>query len=143
MGCYNHRHGAILVVVLVCLMVAAAIFVCVVRQVGMSRQTEQTSHRSVQAAWLAEAGAERAAARLAASAAYAGEIWQIPAAELGGADAAEVRIKAEPVAGRSGQWRIRVEADYPTVPELRCRRVKEVLIDREKMASPKTATASS
>jgi hypothetical protein len=140
---YNHRHGAILVVVLVCLMVAAAIFVCVVRQVGMSRQAGQTSHRSVQAGWLAEAGAERAAARLAASAAYAGEIWHIPAAELRGTDTAEVRIKAERLAGRAGRWRIRVEADYPTAPELRCRRVKEIVIDREQIATPKAAAASS
>ncbi len=142
MGCYNHRRGAILVVVLVCLMVSAAILVCVVRQVGMSRQTQRTSQGSVQAAWLAEAGVERAAARLAANAAYAGETWPIPAAELGGNDDAEVRIKAERMAGRSGQWKIRVEADYPTAPAFRCRRVKEILIDRETMAPPKAAASS-
>ncbi len=143
MCCRNHRRGAILVVVIVCLMVAAAILVCVVRQVGMSRQAQQRSHGSVQAGWLAEAGVERAAARLAANAAYAGETWRIPAAELGGNDDAEVRIKVERMAGRSGQWMIRVEADYPTAAEFRCRRGKEVLIDREKMAPPKAATASS
>ncbi len=142
MSCYNRRRGAILVAVIVCLMVAAALLVCIVRQLGMGRQTQQTSHRSVQAWWLAEAGVERAAARLAANAAYAGETWRISAAELDGNDAAEVRIKAEPMAGRAGQWRIRVEADYPTAAEFRCRRMKEIVIDRNPMAPPKAARAS-
>ena len=138
----NHRRGAIMVAVILCLIVVVGLLVCVVKQVGMSRQAQQSSQQSVQAGWLAEAGVERAAAHLAANAVYAGETWQIPAAELGGNDAAEVRVKAEPMAGRPGQWRIRVEADYPTAPEFRCRRVKQIVIDREKVAPPKAATAS-
>jgi Tfp pilus assembly protein PilX len=142
MGCRKQRRGVILVVVIVCLMVTAAIVICLVRQLNMSRQMQQASHDSVQAGWLAEAGVERAAARLAANAAYAGETWQIAATELGGNDAAEVRIKADRLAGRSDQWKIRVEADYPIVPAFRCRRMKEIVIAREKMAPPKAATAS-
>jgi Tfp pilus assembly protein PilV len=138
----KHRRGVIVIVVIVCLMVAAAIVVSVVRQAGMERRTQQTSHRGVQADWLAEAGVERAAARLAANAAYAGETWRISAADLGGDSAAEVRIKAEPVANHPSQRRIRVEADFPIAPELRCRRVKQMVVDREKIASPTAAKAS-
>ncbi len=138
----NHRRGVILIVVIVCLMVAAAIVVSVARQAGMERRTQQTSHWGAQAEWLAEAGVERAAARLAANAAYAGETWRISAEDLGEDSAAEVRIKAETIAGHSGQRMIRVEADFPIAPELRCRRVKQMVVDREKMASPTAAKAS-
>ena len=138
----NHRRGVIVIVVIVCLMVAAAIIVLVARQAGMQRRTQRTSHWGVQAEWLAEAGIERAAARLAANAAYVGETWHIAAADLGGDDAAEVRIKTEAIANHPGQRMIRVEADYPIAPELRCRRVKQMLVDREKMASPPAAKAS-
>ena len=63
--------------VLVCLAVAAAISVVVVRQIATERQAVQMNHRSLQALWLAEAGVERAAARLAADPKYAGETWTI------------------------------------------------------------------
>ena len=75
-----------------------------------------------QARWLAEAGIERAAARLATEAEYRGETWQISAAELpaGGQAASEpaiVEIEVQAPTASSGQRvderRLRVRAAYP------------------------------
>jgi hypothetical protein len=161
MGCCDfqrRQRGAILIVVLVCLAVAAAMSVVVVRQIAAERHVVQMNHRSLQALWLAEAGVERAAARLAADPKYAGETWTIPAEELAAGkrgqspfvhstrravpangdcplfpaadDGAVVRIQVETIAGQSERRSVRVEADYPDAPERRCRQVKQIVVDR-------------
>ena len=138
----NHRRGAIMVAVILCLIVVVGLLVCVVKQVGMSRQAQQSSQQSVQAGWLAEAGVERAAAHLAANAVYAGETWQIPAAELGrqrcgrgprqgGADGRPARPVADP---RGSRLSHRAGVSLPA---------SETDRDRpRKVAPPKAATAS-
>jgi type II secretory pathway component PulK len=126
----TRRRGAILIAVLTCLMVAAALFVLVVRQVGNERQAIDAEYRGLQAAWLAEAGVERAAARLAAQADYAGETWAIPAAELAADECAVVRIVVKPIAGQPEQRSVNVEADYPDMSNHRCRQLKQVVVDR-------------
>jgi hypothetical protein len=83
----------------------------------------------VQAAWLAESGADRARARLAADRAYRGETWTLSADESGLADAAEVRIVAEPSADRPGRWKVQVEADYPNHPHRRAREARQWFVD--------------
>jgi Tfp pilus assembly protein PilX len=135
-GCFQRRRcGAILVVVLVCLIVAAALSVVVVRQAAMERHAVQINQRNLQALWLAEAGIERAAARLAADPKYAGETWNISAKELAADDNAMVRIQVETIAGRP-EWRsVRVEADSADTPEYRCRQVKQIVVDRNAILS--------
>ena len=87
----------VLIVLLVCLAVAAALIVGTVRIALVSHQATQTASWKAQARWLVESGVERAAAKLAADPAYAGETWNIPAAELGdgrqrrGADRSQAR----------------------------------------------------
>ena len=83
----------------------------------------------MQAQWLAEAGVERAVARLAANADYAGETWNIPAEELAGGEAAVVRIHAETIADQPDRRAIHVEADYPDDPQHRCRKIKQIVAD--------------
>jgi hypothetical protein len=129
------RRGVVLVVIIVCLTVAAAIFVSVVRQVAAERQALEGSQRLLQAQWLAEAGIERAAARLAADPKYAGETWTIPAAELAATEGAVVRILIAAVADRPEQRSVRVEADSSDNPEHRCRHVKQIIVDRDAMTS--------
>ena len=127
--------GAILIVVLVCLAVAATMFVLVVKQAAMERQAIRTSQWTLQALWLAEAGVERAAARLAANPSYSGETWSIPAQELAAEYGAAVRIHVETVADQPERRLVRVEADYPDASELRCRQVKQIVVDRDKILS--------
>lgn len=128
-GAVSSRRGVILLVVLVCLAVAAGVFVVLVKQVAAQRHWLQTSQWGVQAQWLAEAGVERAVARLAANADYAGETWNIPAGELAGGQAAVVRIRTETIADQPGRRTIRVEADYPDDAQRRCRKVKQIVAE--------------
>ena len=71
---------------------------------------------------------DRAVARLGASADYAGESWEVPAAELGGRGSATVAIRVEPVADRPTRRRVRVQADYPAGSERRVRQSRESIV---------------
>jgi Tfp pilus assembly protein PilX len=139
--CQHRRRGAILVVVLVCLAVAVAISVVVVSQTAAEHQAVQMNHRRVQAIWLAEAGVERAADRLAANPAYAGETWNVSAKELSGDDKAVVRIEVKTVSGQPQRRSVRVEADYADAPQRRCRQVKQVVVDRDAVLSRSSTKA--
>ncbi len=92
----------------------------------MSHRATQTAAWSVQARWLAESGAERAAAKLDADAAYAGETWTIPAAEFGGQESGVVRIQVKPVGGEEKRRTIKIEADFPDDPVYFARQQKEI-----------------
>ena len=127
----NAGDGVVLIVVLVCLAVATAISVLVVRQIVMERQGVQMNQRGLQASWLAEAGVERAVARLAANPNYAGETWLVPAKELAADDDAVVKIQVETVAGQPLRRSVRVEADFAAASDYRCRQVKQIVVDRD------------
>jgi Tfp pilus assembly protein PilX len=131
----RRRLGAVLFVVLVCLAVATVISVVVVKQAATERRAAQLNHRDLQAIWLAEAGVERAAARLAANANYAGETWIIPATELAAGDSAAVKIQVETIASQPERRSVRVEADYADAPDFHSRHVKQITIDREAILS--------
>ena len=135
----RNRRGAILVVILVCFVVAAAMFVTLGRQSVIQRREAETQLWTAQAQWIAEAALERAAARLAADANYSGETWTISAAELGGSDAAKARIHVEKIAGSSGLRMVRVEADYPDDPVHRSRWTKKLGMAVETPAADKNA----
>ena len=81
------RRGVLLAVVIVCLAVASAVLLAVVKTTVTASRQVQTQAWQTQARWLAESGLERAAARLATDADYAGETWRVPAAAFGGVDA--------------------------------------------------------
>ncbi|MCC6125244.1 MAG: hypothetical protein IT426_09800 [Pirellulales bacterium] len=120
-------RGFVLIVFLVCLAVAAALIVGTARIALTSHKAAQTAAWSVQARWLAESGVERAAAKLAADAAYAGETWTVSAAELGGQEGGAVRIEVKLVAGEEKRRTIRVEADFPEDPLHYARQEKEIV----------------
>ena len=90
------RRGLTSVAVLVCLIIITMISGAVIR-VGLAPRDEvRAEERSLQAEWLAEAGIQRALARLAVDPAYTGETWDIPARELDSANAALVTITVGP-----------------------------------------------
>jgi len=132
------RRGVILIVVLVGLLVVGAMMVSVTRRAMLGHQSLQAAQRRLQAQWLLEAGIERAMARLAADLAYGGETWSLGPAAFEGQHDAEVRIKAQPVAGRPGRLSLHIEADYPRAAPWRCRAAKQLEIDRQALA-PSTA----
>lgn len=130
----GRRRGAILVAVVVCMAVAGAIAMSLVRTAASRRRAAETQLRRVQSQWLAESGLERAAARLAADARYAGEVWTTSPGELDGGTGV-VRIKVEAAAGRPDCRTVRVQADYPDHPQDRARQTKEALIQLPKSST--------
>jgi Tfp pilus assembly protein PilV len=125
----GNPHGMVLIVLLVCLAVAAALIAGAAKIAITSHRATQAASWNVQARWLAESGAERAAAKLAADAAYTGETWTIPAAELDGQDGGIVRIEVKPVAEREKRRTVKIEADFPTDPVHFARQEKEIIVD--------------
>ena len=123
------RRSAVLIVVLVCLAIAAAMGVVLVKLAATGRQSMQAQGWRMQAQWLAESGLERAAARLAADPKYSNETWTIAAEELGGDAGGVVRIRAEAVADQPNRRLVSVEADYPDDPQHRVRCNKQIVVD--------------
>ncbi|HUG92771.1 MAG TPA: hypothetical protein VML55_18160 [Planctomycetaceae bacterium] len=117
------RRGAIAVLAMIGLLVAGMISTTLVRlAVTRHRQVEHEALR-LQSEWLAEAGLERAAARLAAASApaeYGGETWPVAAANLGRGQAGRVTITVEPARDGS-QYRVTAVADYPADGSRRAR----------------------
>ena len=129
MSPFSRRRGAILVVALVCLGVAAVVFVAVLKMAAAERRGVQTEARRVQAAWLAESALDRAAARLAADPAYLGETWTVPPGVLNDFDSARVVIEVQPRLEGPQRRLVRVQADWPDHPQHRVRQTRQVLVE--------------
>ena len=116
------RRAAMLIIALVALGVAAMVTLAMLRVIADSRKELRVETWRVQAAWLAESALDRAAARLVRQSDYVGETWNVPADELGGDEAAVVRIRVEPVDDQPARRSIHVVADYPDDPQYRVRK---------------------
>ncbi|MEN6448911.1 MAG: hypothetical protein ABFC96_00330 [Thermoguttaceae bacterium] len=116
-------------IILVCFALAAAMFVVLARLAFTARRAAETQQWAVQAQWLAEAGLDRAAARLQQQPDYSGETWRISASELAGKQAAVVKIRVDGIADLAPH-RIYVEADYPDDPVHRSRCTKEIVLEQ-------------
>jgi hypothetical protein len=128
------RRGAILVVIIVCFVVAATLFVLLARSAVADRRAAETRYWSVQAQWLAEAALERAAARLATDAKYDGETWTVPAEQFGGDRGGVVTIGLDSSdTDHPGRRLVRVEARYPDDPVHCCQWEKQVVMERRGM----------
>jgi len=104
------RGGAALPLVLAALLVASLLGLALIETVLVSHRQMQVLARQQQTFWLAEAGVQRALARLADSADYAGEKWEVPADALGGSRPAVVTIAVAGEEGSPQARKIRVEA---------------------------------
>ena len=121
----TRRRGAIALIAVVCLILIGTISLSLLR-VGMIRKGRLGDDlRGVQAAWLVEAGLERAALRIGADPSFQGETWLVPAEALGGRPA-EVRIDIEGGDDPDAPGIIRIRVDYPSNgdPAARARRSK-------------------
>jgi type II secretory pathway component PulK len=122
---------------LICLVVVTMLSGALLK-VGLAhRDAERAHERRLQAQWLAQAGVDRALFRLAESAGYVGETWQLKdenlaqcrAAAAAGAPSALVRIKVKS-SPRGPQARlIKIQADYPPDPPLRARHSLELEVE--------------
>ncbi len=120
------RRGTVLVMALACLVILGVLQVLLVQAAVARRRLSHEQAFRHQARWLAEAGIERAAARLAAEADYRGETWQVSAEELppsgqGASQPASVEIDVQSATAaadqrsddRANERMVRVRAAYP------------------------------
>lgn len=125
----RRRRGGAMIVILVCLAVAATVMLSLTRLAVANRRTMEVEAWQLQARWLVESSLERAAARLAVDSKYAGETWSIAAATFQGRDGAVVRIRVETVPNQPARRLVRAEADFPDDPQLRVRQAKQVVVE--------------
>jgi Tfp pilus assembly protein PilX len=123
------RHGAVLVAVLVMLMVASVLLAAMLRTGREEQQLLRAQHLRLQAMELAQAGFERAVARLQADASFTQETWRVVAADLGGRDDALIKLDVTTTADRPDHRRVRVEVNYPPTGPRRVQQHREVWID--------------
>ena len=122
------RRGTVIAAALVEFIVASTILFAVLQSVvGHHRQMIKGRHE-LQSQWLAQAGIDRAVAQLRKSASYRGETWHVSADELDGLDAAEVQIRVEPVAEKSGELHLIVVARDPSDPVHCVKQTREATI---------------
>jgi hypothetical protein len=123
----RHRRGAVLVAALVCLTIVMAIVggmlkatLAMRRQLRVERDVRQTE-------LLLEAGAARAAFRLAGEADYDGETWELPAEAIIGHGSGRVTIVASREAD-TAPWQLKITAEYPLAGESSIRRSRTFFV---------------
>jgi Tfp pilus assembly protein PilX len=122
----GHRRALIVMSVLVCLAVASVIFSGWVRAMLAERRQLRSLEDRTQAQYLVDSALRRAAARLAADASYAGEIWRVAPEELAGPAAAAVTIQVRSVSDEPQTRIIEVAADVPADAAAKSRRSKQI-----------------
>lgn len=125
----DNRRGVALMVALVCLAIVAIFLGAIVKVTFSWRQQSRVLERQLQADWLAEAGAERAAAALSRSPDYPGETWQIAATEFAGRGRGTVLIRVEKKLEQRDVRVVRVQADFPAESDSRTRSSKHVIVN--------------
>jgi type II secretory pathway component PulK len=131
------RRGLTAVAVLICLLIVTMISAALLKVGVAQRAQARAQERALQAEWLAQAGLDRALARLAAKADYGGETWEIAAAELRSGEpnsaeqgpAARVVINVQQAAGSPGQRLVKVQADFPPDHARRARHSTQLLVE--------------
>jgi hypothetical protein len=101
-----------MIIVIVLFAITMGLFGLWAKSAVIEKQRMTSRGYRVQAERLAEAGLARAVARRAADPQYQGEIWSITAAELGGRNGGEVRIRFEPTDNAATQ-RVEAVAEFP------------------------------
>jgi type II secretory pathway component PulK len=111
---HSSRRGAATLFLIICLAVLGVVCAAMCRAIALDERIGKHERCRAQAWWLAEAGLERALARLKSEPNYAGEVWSIAAADLGAADDAVVNIQVRSDAADGARREIVAVADYHT-----------------------------
>ena len=110
------RAGAILAMVLACILVAGLLGLALIETVLVNHRQMHVVGRQQQSFWLAEAGIQRAVRQLAGSPDYQGEKWEIAADVLNSPHAALVTIEVGKPAASTEMREVRVEVRFPENP---------------------------
>lgn len=144
----NKRSGLAIIMVIAFFAIAVAMIGVWVRSSLDTRQRVRRWHEKTQAVWLADAGVRRAMARIALDSEYRGEVWSIPAEEIGGKWPADVVIRVEPASKRTAKndsatkrVEITATAKYPAGLDKRVQHTSSTLF-RLKMSDDKIGESS-
>jgi Tfp pilus assembly protein PilX len=113
----RRRSGMVLVAALVCLLIVTSLVGSMLQGTLRARRQLHAERDRRQTELLLEAGADRAASRLAAEPDFRGETWQVPAEAIVGRG--EGRVTTEVSSAADNQlpseqsWQVRVVAEYP------------------------------
>ena len=112
---FHPRQGAVSIWAIICLVLVTALSATLGRVAITGSRHMLQERRRAQADWLVQSGWSLALSQLRQNPAYAGETWQVPATELGGADPGRVKIEITPPAADApdGKHLIRVMAEFP------------------------------
>jgi len=97
---------------MVCLLIVTSIVGSMLQTAVRARRQLHAERDRRQAELLLEAGADRAASRLAADANYRGDTWTLSAAAIVGSGDGRVTTELMP-AGKENAWSLHVVAEYP------------------------------
>ena len=122
------RRGALMAAVLVLLLVSSMLILAWAKSVATTHRQMRVQQWRVQADLLAESALERAAAMLRRDAAYNGETWQVPAADLGGTYSGEAIITVDAPEGEPNSRNVRVQAFFPADSDQRAQKVKQAVV---------------
>jgi nanoRNase/pAp phosphatase (c-di-AMP/oligoRNAs hydrolase) len=121
------QKGAVLICVIICLAVATLLLAGMLKGTLLTMRQIRTERHLRQTEWLVQAGAERAAFRLASDVEYTGEVWSLAAQEIAGTDPGVVSISVS--RDSTDRARVRVVAEFPSGSVASIRRTREFLID--------------
>lgn len=129
----THRHGSILVIVLISLLVATVLGASLIRTVLTRHRQMHVLASQQQALWLAEAGVQRAFRELAKTPDYGGETWEVPPDALGeGSDAkVTINVSKSEDAPEGRLVRVRVQLDTPAAAPTGFQREVEFRLPRQ------------
>jgi hypothetical protein len=135
---HRSRHsGVILFIALISLLIVMAILGQMLRT-SLQAQRQLHPERDLrQTELLLQAGADRAAYRLANQADYRGETWRLPAASIVGAGDGEVTIAASRDSDQQ-PWHVHVIAEYPHGGVSTIRRSRTFLVPTQISQSPQS-----
>ena len=121
------QRGVVLVSVVVCLAVAILFVGAMLNTALLTRRHIRTEKRLRQAEWLVQAGAERAAFRLANDVEYNGEEWSLAAETIVGTQPGLVDISVRRETAERAS--VSVVAEYPAGSATSIRRTREFSVD--------------
>jgi len=126
----GRRRGYMLLAAMICLLLVSLVSTSLLRTALLQYKQVRNQELEAQALWLAEAGIERAAARLARDPNYAGETWQITLSPADKPMPASVTIAVVAKTATQPAQHVTVVAVYPTDRAQRAQVTKTVTVAR-------------
>ncbi|WP_417387937.1 hypothetical protein [Gimesia sp.] len=124
----NTRRGAVLVIVMICLLLISLVMASLLKSTLMQRRQMLKEQLQVQADWLVESALERAAQQRLTNPEYQGEVWQIDPEELGTRYAASAEIILKPEGDANRKLSIQARVQYPEGQTLTITRTKKIIL---------------